>query len=144
MVGSDQVWRPKYNEGCLEEMFFRFAKDIKCPKLSYAASFGTDVWEFDDTQTKSCKELISKFDLVSVREPSGIVLCKDKLSVDAVQVLDPTLLLEKQDDLNLIEGTPRLCDKHFLAAYILDLNKELKERIMRKAEELHLEPLILS
>lgn len=144
VVGSDQVWRPMYNEGSLEDMFFRFAQDVNCPKLSYAASFGTDVWEFDDSQTKNCKELILKFNLVSVREPSGITLCKEKLCVDAVQVLDPTLLLDKQDYLNLIKDTPRLCEKPFLAAYVLDLNKVLKEKIIKKAEELHLEPLILS
>lgn len=144
LVGSDQVWRPKYNEGCLEDMFFRFAKDINCPKLSYAASFGTDIWEFDELQTKKCKELISKFNLVSVREPNGITLCKEKLGVDAIQVLDPTLLLEKQDYLNLIEKTPRLCEKPFLAAYFLDLNKNLKEKIIQKANERHLEAMILS
>lgn len=144
IVGSDQVWRPMYNKGVLEDMFFAFAESVKCPKLSYAASFGTDEWEYDDMQTIRCKELIAEFDKVSVREPSGSLLCKEHLGVNAVQVLDPTLLLDKLDYINLINGTPRLCNKPFLAAYVLDIDQTLKSKIMQKAKELRLEPIIFS
>lgn len=144
VVGSDQVWRPMYNNGCLEDMFFAFAEDITCPKFSYAASFGTDEWEYNDQQTKRCKELIAKFDKISVREPSGIQLCKEHLGVDSVQVLDPTLLLDKHDYINLIKGTPRLFEKPFLAAYVLDIDKTLRARIMQKSKDLNLEPIIIT
>lgn len=94
IVGSDQVWRPAYNPGCLYDMFFAFLKNVSVRKIAYAASFGVDVWEYDKSQSKICRELAKKLDAVSVREKSGIELCKDYLGVEAQEVLDPTLLLD--------------------------------------------------
>ena len=47
-------------------------------------------------KTKLSIELAKKFNAVSVREKSGIALCKEHLDVEAVLVLDPTLLLPKK------------------------------------------------
>ena len=41
--------------------------------------------------------MLKRFDVVSIREQSGIRLCKDYIGVDAVQTLDPTLLLKQND-----------------------------------------------
>ena len=94
VVGSDQVWRPIYNEGeLLGNMYLDFAKDIPSIKrISYAASFGVDNWnEYNKYQTNQCQELINLFDAVSVREGSGVDICKKYLKKDAVHLLDPTL-----------------------------------------------------
>lgn len=144
IVGSDQVWRPKYNEGCLDDMFLQFAMGYPCPKISYAASFGSDNWEYSAKQTEACKKLINHFDMVSVREQSGMLFCEKYFGVQATQVLDPTLLLAKEDYLKLIEHTPKFCDKPFLAAYVLDMENSLRDRILQKAKEMNLEPIILS
>lgn len=102
IVGSDQVWRPRYSPN-IYDYFFGFLKDNSTTtKLSYAASFGVDTWEYNDEQTKEVKNLIKLFDGVSVREKSAVELCKDNLDTDAQFVLDPTLLLEKEDYLKLI------------------------------------------
>lgn len=102
IVGSDQVWRPRYSPN-IYDYFFGFLKDNSTTtKLSYAASFGVDTWEYNDEQTKQVKNLIKLFDGVSVREKSAVELCKDNLDTDAQFVLDPTLLLEKEDYLKLI------------------------------------------
>ncbi len=90
-------------------MFLDFVKGQNVKRLSYAASFGTDKWEFTPQQTAICSPLAQKFDLVTVREGSGVKLCKDHLGVNAVHVLDPTMLLTKEDYISLIEaekGTP--------------------------------------
>lgn len=102
IVGSDQVWRPKYSPN-IYDYFFGFLKDnSKTKKLSYAASFGVDTWEYNEDQTKKVTDLIKLFDGVSVREKSAVELCKDHLDTKAQFVLDPTLLLEKEDYLKLI------------------------------------------
>lgn len=143
LVGSDQVWRPKYNIGCLDDMFLKFVEGITCPKASYAASFGVDTWEYSAKQTLRYKKLISKFDRVSVREQSGVKLCEVYFNVNAVQVLDPTLLLEKKDYIELIEQTPHVLDEPFLAAYVLNLSEEIELKIKRLAKEQGLKPYII-
>ena len=100
VVGSDQCWRPLYSP-CLPNYFLDFAKDWNVKRISYAASFGVDYWEYSEEETRTCAALAQKFDAVSVREESGIVLCKEHLGVDAVHVLDPTMLLDA-DDYNLL------------------------------------------
>ena len=106
IVGSDQVWRPAFNLGSrLGQMFLDFADD-NVKKISYAASFGTSEWEYDSRQTDICKALAQRFDAISVREDSGVKLCKEHLDVDAVQVLDPTLLLEKDEYLKVCKDVP--------------------------------------
>ena len=123
VVGSDQIWRKIYVEKSkfldhIETSFLDFAKDWNIKRISYAASFGTDEWEYDEESTKRCSELIQKFDAVSVREASGVTLCNKYLHHDAVQLLDPTLLLSKEDYLKLIKKRYR---KNWgIMTYILD------------------------
>ncbi len=97
IVGSDQVWRPYYSP-CQPNYFLDFLpEDSKVKRISYAASFGGDNWDWSQELTKQCAKLLQEFDAVSVREQSGIRLCKEHFNVDAVQVLDPTMLLEIED-----------------------------------------------
>lgn len=122
IVGSDQVWRPVYNY-YPEDMFLRFATDIDIPKIAYAASFGVDNWEFTTDETIICRQLAHKFQSISVREKSGIDLCREFLQTEAVEVVDPTLLLSRCDYELLCKTIP-VYNKKILAAYVLDLNKE--------------------
>ncbi len=94
VVGSDQTWRPR-NVPNVMDYWLEFAKDLKLRKVSYAPSFGVDVWEYTESQTRRCYELARSFDGLSVREESGVKLCKDQLNVEALHVLDPTMLWDK-------------------------------------------------
>lgn len=128
IVGSDQVWRPRYSPN-IYDYFFGFLKDNSTTKkISYAASFGVDTWEYSDTQTKEVKGLVKLFDGVSVREKSAVQLCKDNLNTDANFVLDPTLLLGKEDYLKLItEQSERSAPSIF--TYVLDKSESKKDII---------------
>ena len=122
IVGSDQVWRPCYSP-CQTNYFLDFLKDnSKIKRISYAASFGTDNWEFSDELTKVCGGLLRKFNAVSVREKSAISLCKEHFDVDATHVLDPTLLLDKDSYLKLINSSEN--KTKLLFSYVLDRNNE--------------------
>lgn len=140
VVGSDQVWRPLYNY-YISDMFFDFAKDKDVKRVAYAASFGTDNWEYNATQENICKSLAKKFDAVSVREDSGVMLCKEKLDVSAEHVLDPTLLLDVEEYKKLTEGCPE-DGRKILFAYILNPNDEKIRHINSVAEKLDLIPVI--
>lgn len=135
IVGSDQVWRPQYNGGQrLNNMFLDFAKDINIHKIAYAASFGTNDWEFTAKQTEECRELVKLFDDVSVREDSGVNMCREYFDITATQVLDPTLLLDKDDYCKLCKSIPS--KRKHIFAYILDKSNE-KESIVNKYANLY-------
>lgn len=125
IVGSDQVWRPMYAD--LDKTFLAFAKKWnKIIRIAYAASFGTDVWEYTADETKYASELAAMFDAISVRESSGVTLCKNNLGVDASLVLDPTMLLKPVDYYNILnlEDIPQSDGELFF--YFLDYSKDKK------------------
>lgn len=117
LVGSDQVWRPSYNQH-VEDHFLRFASDVNLLKVAYAASFGSDQWEFTPEQTAECRQLIQQFKAVSVREKRGVTFCRKYLDCKAEWVLDPTFLLSVDDYLSLC--THISPSAPFVFAYILD------------------------
>lgn len=139
ITGSDQVWRPKYNK-YLEDMYLRFVSNKKALKIAYAASFGTDKWEYTEAQGRRCRIYANRLDAVSVREQSGVRLCKEHFNVDAVLVLDPTLLLEVHDYELLCKRVPKAVP--FIGAYILDKN-EIRNQLKQIVKSSSLEVKIV-
>lgn len=93
VVGSDQVWRFLYIKDAYKRYFLDFVFDNNIKKVAFAASFGIDFWEANPTQTYTAAQLIQQFEAVSVRENSGVDLCRDYLGYNrAIHLLDPTLL----------------------------------------------------
>lgn len=124
VIGSDQVWRPKYSPSIGNFFCDFFGSEKKTvPCISYAASFGVDNWEFANEETLKCKQLINNFDAVTVREDAAVNLCKTYLNVDAKRVVDPTLLLAPEDYSSLIpvQKENRFANK--VVAYVLDPEK---------------------
>ena len=135
VVGSDQVWRPKYfGQNILSNAFLSFAKDWDVKRISYAASFGTEEWEYTEVQTLECKEWIKKFDAVSVRENSAVKLCKEHLNVDALHVLDPTMLLSATDYIQLFKEANTPQSPGSLMCYVLDETED-KQKVVSNVEE---------
>lgn len=137
IVGSDQVWRPKYVSN-LKDMYLFFARKKQIKKMAYAASFGTNQWEYGSLLTKQSRKRASKFDKVSVRESSGVELCRQYLNVDAQKVLDPTLLLSK-DDYNKLIINSKEKQRGYLLAYLLDKTETQIKIIERIANDRNLE-----
>ncbi|MBQ9254570.1 MAG: polysaccharide pyruvyl transferase family protein [Bacteroidales bacterium] len=100
IAGSDQVWRRRYAD--VKRYFFDFLDDDSIDRFSYAASFGVDnLNEYSLEEKQICKQLVKKFKAVSVRESSAIDILKKEFDQEAVLVLDPTILLTKEDYLKL-------------------------------------------
>lgn len=125
IVGSDQVWRLAYMGHLLSEMFCAFVpEEATMPRIAYAASFGIGQWDYNRQQTDMASNAIKRFRAISVREKSGVKLCREYLGIDAVQTLDPTLLLTPTDYDSLIPpkilmSVPDDC----VGIYILDLSQ---------------------
>lgn len=136
IVGSDQVWRTIWFKDVAKHYFFDFVDDNK-KKIAYAASFGVDFWEGDKNITEEIKSLIKKFDYISVREESGVDICKDTFGIDnAVCVLDPTLMISKEDYqpiLNEWKDKSHLNQK-YIAHMLLDDTLTLREESKKIAD----------
>lgn len=145
IVGSDQIWRRQYFcemiGGGIENAFLSFTKKWNIKRLSYAASFGTDNWEYSVEESKVCNYYLQFFDAVSVREKSGVDLCAKWLGRnDAKLVLDPTLLLQQDDYVKLIEKAKVPSSEGKLMVYVLDDSLEKNELVYRIAQERGLKP----
>lgn len=118
VVGSDQVWRPSYIPNIYDYYFDGISSKVL--KLSYAASFGTNVWEYTQENTKKCTKLLSAFAYISVREHSGISFIKHYFgeNFNVHWDLDPTLLLRKEHYMSLFENVANKSNNLF--TYILD------------------------
>lgn len=93
VAGSDQIWRPKFTNG--DPVFFADFAPAGRKRISYASSFGC--LNIPTEFRKSYSELISKFEMISVRESSGVSLVRELTNLDAKQVLDPSLLLTGEE-----------------------------------------------
>ena len=118
VVGSDQVWRPEYCPN-IEFYFLEFTSD-KVKKISYAASLGTDDWRFNEQNTALAKNLLQKFNFVSVREKSAVHLIHENLQINAVQCCDPTLLLSTDDYLKVAGILSMPSGGQGIFCYVLD------------------------
>lgn len=131
VVGSDQVWRCEYANfmQSIPTYFLSFLpSEVRRKSIAYAASFGTDVWEGTPEETEACRNLLQQFKAVSVREHSGVNICRDIFGVEAVQMPDPTLLATPDDYAQLIQSEKtRIPGKSYLAAYVLDSSPQIKE-----------------
>ena len=140
VVGSDQVWRMMYFEGFYNDLndadaFLAFTDGWNIKRVSYAASFGTDTTDVRPECLDACKAALSKFDGVSVREKSGVDVCKNPFGVDAAWVLDPTMLLNTEDYKNLFVDQTLPDSQHILASYVLDETPAIEQLRERIAEE---------
>lgn len=94
VVGSDQVWRMDFHQDSNHAVYFLSFVPAGVRKLSYAASFGYPDWRYPDLMEEAAG-LLASFDAVSVREQSGIAICRNTLGREQCDlVLDPTLVVD--------------------------------------------------
>lgn len=140
VVGSDQVWRPCYTSS-ITDYYLKFAEGMNdVRRIAYAASFGTNKWEYTPEETNECRRLIREFHAVSVREKGAVGLCRERYDIDAIHVLDPTLLLERTDYESLATSEQEKQREGTLFNYILDPTEEKQSLIASLADSLSLTP----
>lgn len=134
IVGSDQVWRYAYGSHYIEDMYLEFAQNHPCMKVAYGASFGVNHWDYPADKTLKVKQLVKQFKAISVREQSGISMCRKHLGVDAINVLDPTLLLTAADyEVFCKKSAPE--QPPYLASYVLDMTEDKAAHIQTLARD---------
>lgn len=126
ITGSDQIWNcgrvniePTY--------MLDFIKESD-KKASYAASFGIST--LPEKYIHIYKKLLSEYKYLAVREEQGAKIIEELIQRKAEVVVDPTLLLKKED-WNQIAVTPEKDEP-----YILVYQLEYSERLMNFARNL--------
>ena len=120
IVGSDQVWNFTCS-GNDKAYLLNTVDNVK--KYSYAASFGVSA--LPNEELSIFKESLSKFEKLSVREETGKNILKEQFSLDSEVVLDPTLLLDKDEWIKNLNLTKT--NKKYILTYFLDNDIELTE-----------------
>lgn len=112
-AGSDQIWNS--STMYVDPMYYlRFAPSEK--RVAFAPSFGRDF--IADYNKEKMSKWISGFAHLSVREDSGVSLIKEMTGKEAVQLVDPTLMVDGKT----WKCTLGIADKseNYILAYFLD------------------------
>ena len=139
IVGSDQVWRPMYNI-FQPHYFLDFVNSIEVKRIAYAASFGVAENEYSVELLKICKPLLKKFDAISVREDSGVKLCKELFDVEAEHVIDTTLFFDAEHYIKLSKERRDYHNDGDCFTYILDKTDEKRKIISKVCDRYNLKP----
>ncbi len=136
--GSDQIWNPKLLEERIYAYMFDFLPD-SVKRISFASSFGVNSWRDYSEYTSKVKNLLSKFDSLSVREDSGVKICNEVFGLNTTQILDPTLVLDDYSNLvgNIKELNQIVCFKLVYDEDFLDTVSLLKKEINLKTTLLY-------
>ena len=104
ITGSDQVWHNWHNISDSDELPFYYLTFFdKNRRISYAPSFGFH--RFPDEDIEMHRKGLSEIKALSCREKEGCNLIKELTDREATKVLDPTLLLTKEE-WEMIERRP--------------------------------------
>ena len=126
--GSDQVWNTQW--GVVPIYFLNCVQKPKI-KMSYAASLGKEQLSEDDIAVY--KKYLADYDAISVREEDAVALLKDAAPMAAEWVVDPTLLLSRED-WDGICGE-RMVQEPYLFCYFLGMDTEERNLAAAYAKE---------
>lgn len=142
MTGSDQVWGPMMNGGYDIAYFLQFVRN-GIRKLAYAASFGKT--KFNESTIADYKRMLSEYDKIAVREKSAVALLQDwGLNNCIGQVLDPTLLLDKDEWKKLLvkeSDDKKYEGKKYILVYQIHNDPKLSDYAIRIAKHTGMELL---
>lgn len=96
IVGSDQVWNPNFwtkKKDFANKMFLKFA--FKRKRIAYAASIA--IPEIPKDKEQFFKDSLNEMKAISMREKAGAELVKNLTGREVPVVVDPTILLSKEE-----------------------------------------------
>lgn len=120
ITGSDQVWNTSI-VGELSDAYTLNFGSSQTKKISYAASIGHK--EIDKQYIEEYKTKISKLNAISVREEDAKVALNKIIDNNIDVVLDPTLLIKKEEWIKEIENYSIKQEKYILT-YVVEDNEE--------------------
>lgn len=129
LVGSDQLWLPV---NVVADYYTLNWVPDDMNKISLATSFGVST--VPDKYKESYKKFLNRIDNLSVRESAGVKLVSELSDKKATLVCDPTLLLTKQEWMEIQQEERIIKDKYILC-YFLGNNIEHRKFAERLKEK---------
>lgn len=129
VLGSDQIWARELTHGMDPAYFAQFAPEKK--KISYAASVPNG--SVPENEKPYFKQYLAALSHISVREEKLAESLRDLTGQEVETVIDPTLLLEKEDYQSLLYEKP-LKQGDYVFAYFVVENKILSRCAKKTAE----------
>lgn len=138
VVGSDTLWWWADVDKTGFHYWLDFVEADK-KKVSFCTSFAHSQHDAPRNVQRRLKYLYSRFDALSVREKDGVGILRDTYGVDSEYLLDPTLLLEKEEWEKLEKAAVLTPPHTYVLVYVLDDSKDKKAAYERIAESLKLD-----
>lgn len=142
IVGSDQVWRNRESNGSyigLDSVYFCQHLTYPTHCIAYAASMG--IIDLTSQDLQNLKVYLQAFDTILVRENSLKRLI-NQLNIPAEVVVDPTLLLSKEQ-WNMLLPTKRFRSERYVLYYELLQSDEAMSLAQAHAEKMNCKLLVM-
>ena len=130
IVGSDQIWNPDITGGLRKAYFGAFTNNRKEKVIAYAASIGGVSLPPVYNREFSC--LLKCVDVISVREKEAIPYIKSLYEGSVIDVLDPVLLLNKEEWLHIEKQPDR---ERYIFVYLTEKNMELMTYVKKLSKQ---------
>ena len=129
IVGSDQLWLPV---NVVADYYTLNWVPNEVNKISYATSFGISV--IPDKYKEKYNNFLRRINHISVREKNGCKLVEEISERKAELVCDPTLLLDKNEWMEIQEEKPKI-EGNYIFCYFLGKNIEHRKFVERLKEK---------
>lgn len=129
-AGSDQIWNYRFPGTKYDDYFLKFAEDKK--KAAISGSFGVE--EIPDEWRQIYIDGLSGFAHISVREDAGAKIVKDLIGRDVPVLVDPVMLLSREEWLNVAKKPRVDTSKPYVLKYYLGDEAE-EEKLDHWAKE---------
>lgn len=131
ITGSDQVWNPNFWSKRDNHANIRFLKFVpKEKRIAYAASIA--IPEIPKDKEQFFKDSLNEMKAISMREKGGADLVKKLTGRDVPVVVDPTILLSKEE-WQKIEMIPEWYNgEKYILTYFLGNSSSVIENIAKK------------
>lgn len=130
VCGSDQIWNP----ASFDPVYFLDLGDGNVRRVSYAPSINDDI-DFEKKKHiyRRMADCLKRMDAISVREDIGVSIIERISGLEAVQVLDPSLLLPRVEWDRI--ASRRQISGPYMVCYVLGEIAQQEETILRIAKE---------
>ncbi|MDY5232267.1 MAG: polysaccharide pyruvyl transferase family protein [Faecalicoccus sp.] len=114
ICGSDQIWNPNW----YHPYYYADFPEIKAKKISYAPSIG--IREIPEKKKELIGKSLKSFSLITVRENKASALLETIIGYKPQKVLDPTMLLTKEQWINLFSLKIKKKQRYILCYFLSD------------------------
>ena len=136
-TGSDQVWgNMAISDKARLPYYLNFIQDKSKKCISFSASIG--ISEINDEIKNNLKSNLKKYTKILVREESAVKILHDLEFYNVDLVLDPTLLVAKEDWNRFVSEEKVVKDSEYILVYQLHDNKEFNNYVVELSKKVRL------